>query len=47
MAMKCACCGSEMIPDKDIGSSVTYRCTECGLTDSKLKKEEERKSRAA
>jgi hypothetical protein len=39
MAVKCACCGSDMLPDRDIGSSIIYRCTDCGLTDSRLKKE--------
>jgi hypothetical protein len=42
MAMKCACCGGEMMPDKDIGSSIIYKCTDCGLSDTKLKEVEEK-----
>ena len=35
--LKCACGGGDMIPDRDIGSSVIYKCTECGLSESRLK----------
>ena len=35
--MKCACCGSEMLPDKELEKTVIYKCKECGLSDSKLK----------
>ena len=37
--MKCACCGGDMKPDKDIGNSIIYKCSECGLSDSRLKEE--------
>jgi hypothetical protein len=37
--MKCACCGGDMLPEKDIGSSVIYKCAECGLSDTRLKEE--------
>jgi hypothetical protein len=37
--MKCACCGGDMLPEKDIGSSVIYKCSECGLSDTRLKEE--------
>jgi hypothetical protein len=30
-----------MTPDKDIGSSIIYKCRECGLSDSRLKEEEQ------
>jgi hypothetical protein len=39
--MKCACCGGDMKPDKDTGNSIIYKCSECGLSDSRLKEEEE------
>jgi hypothetical protein len=37
LIMKCACCGGDMMPDKDIGSSIIYKCQECGLSESRLK----------
>lgn len=37
--MKCACCGGDMKPDKDTGNSIIYKCSECGLSDSRLKEE--------
>ena len=40
MIIKCACCGQEMTPIKDIGSSIIYKCPECGLSDSRLKQQE-------
>jgi DNA-directed RNA polymerase subunit M/transcription elongation factor TFIIS len=42
MIMKCACCGGDMKPDKDTGNSIIYKCSECGLSDSRLKEGEER-----
>jgi len=39
MIMKCACCGGDMKPDKDTGNSIIYKCSECGLSDSRLKEE--------
>ena len=30
-----------MKPDKDTGNSIIYKCSECGLSDSRLKEEEE------
>jgi hypothetical protein len=38
--MKCACCGGDMKPDRDTGNSIIYKCSECGLSDSRLKEEE-------
>ena len=35
--MKCACCGTEMIEDKELEKTIIYKCTECGLTNSSLK----------
>ena len=29
-----------MFPEKDIGNSLLYKCTECGLSDSRVKKQE-------
>ena len=40
--MKCACCGSDMLQDRDIGNSVIYKCTDCGLTDTRLKQDEKK-----
>jgi uncharacterized Zn finger protein len=37
-AMKCACCGGDMLLEKDIGNSILYKCGECGLSDSRVKK---------
>ena len=28
-----------MKPDKDTGNSIIYKCSECGLSDSRLKEE--------
>jgi uncharacterized Zn finger protein len=41
--MKCACCGGDMLTEKDIGRSVVYKCVECGLSDTRLKKRQEEK----
>lgn len=30
-----------MKPDKDTGNSIIYKCSECGLSDSRLKEEGE------
>jgi DNA-directed RNA polymerase subunit M/transcription elongation factor TFIIS len=43
MATKCACCGGDMLPEKDIGNSVIYKCAECGLSDTRLRVEAEEK----
>jgi hypothetical protein len=40
MIIKCACCGGDMKPDKDTGNSIIYKCSECGLSDSRVKEEE-------
>lgn len=31
-----------MLPEKDIGNSLIYKCTECGLSDSRVKKKQEK-----
>lgn len=41
--MKCACCGGDMLLEKDIGNSLIYKCTECGLSDSRVKKKQEKR----
>jgi len=33
----CLCCGSEMKPEKFLEKSTLFRCTGCGLSDTKLK----------
>jgi hypothetical protein len=43
MIIKCACCGGDMKPDKDTGNSIIYKCSECGLSDSRVKEEEKEK----
>ena len=40
--MKCACCGGDMLTEKDIGNSVLYKCVECGLSDTRVKKNQEK-----
>ena len=32
----CACCGSEMKPEQILEKSTVYRCTSCGISDTKL-----------
>ena len=32
----CPCCGSEMKPEKILEKSTLYRCTGCGISDTKL-----------
>jgi hypothetical protein len=35
--MECACCGAEMLPDRELEKTITYRCKQCGLSDTRLK----------
>ena len=35
--MKCACCGADMLPDRELESTIIYKCKECGISDSRLK----------
>ena len=32
-----------MLPEKDIGNSLLYKCAECVLSDSRVKKKEEKR----
>ena len=32
----CACCGSEMKPEQILEKSTVYRCSSCGISDTKL-----------
>jgi len=32
----CACCGAEMKPEKILEKSTLFRCTSCGISDTKL-----------
>ena len=34
--LKCACCGSEMLPHEENGKAIVFKCKECGLTNSML-----------
>jgi hypothetical protein len=34
--ISCLCCGSEMISEKVLGKSTLFRCTGCGLSDTKI-----------
>ena len=36
--MKCACCGSEMLPHIETGKATVFKCKECGLTNSIVNK---------
>ena len=40
LVMKCACCGGDMLTEKDIGKSVLYKCADCGLSDTRIKKDQ-------
>jgi hypothetical protein len=40
LVMKCACCGGDMLTEKDIGNSVSYKCADCGLSDTRIKKDQ-------
>jgi DNA-directed RNA polymerase subunit RPC12/RpoP len=35
--MKCAGCGAEMLPDKELEKTIIYKCKQCALSDSKMK----------
>ena len=32
----CPCCGSEMKPEQILEKSTVYRCTSCGMSDTRL-----------
>ena len=32
----CACCGSEMNPERILEKSTVYRCTSCGISDTRI-----------
>jgi DNA-directed RNA polymerase subunit RPC12/RpoP len=36
--MKCACCGGEMLVEKELEKMMIYKCIECGLSNTELKK---------
>jgi hypothetical protein len=35
--MECACCGAEMLPDRELEKTIIYKCEQCGLSDTRLK----------
>jgi len=35
--MKCPCCGSEMKKEKELANTVIMKCTDCGLSDTRVK----------
>jgi DNA-directed RNA polymerase subunit RPC12/RpoP len=35
--MECACCGEEMLPDRELEKTIIYKCKQCGLSDTRLK----------
>jgi DNA-directed RNA polymerase subunit M/transcription elongation factor TFIIS len=37
--MKCACCGADMLPDKELENTIIYKCKECGLSDSSVERQ--------
>jgi predicted nucleic acid-binding Zn ribbon protein len=39
--MKCPCCGGEMLLNEELEKTILYKCSECGLSDSRLKAEDE------
>ena len=36
--MQCACCGANMLLEKELEKTVIYKCRECGLSNTELKK---------
>ena len=36
--MKCACCGGDMLVDNELEKTIIYKCRECGLSNTELKK---------
>jgi transposase len=32
----CLCCGAEMKPEKTLEKSTLFRCTGCGLSDTRM-----------
>jgi hypothetical protein len=36
--MKCACCGGDMLVEKKLEKIMIYKCRECGLSNTELKK---------
>ena len=38
VSMKCACCGSDMLIDKESEKIKIYKCRECSLSNTELKK---------
>lgn len=35
--MKCACCGGDMLRNKELENTIIYKCKECGLSNTELK----------
>lgn len=35
--MKCACCGGDMLRDKELEKTIIYKCKECGLSNTELR----------
>ena len=35
--MKCAVCGAEMLPNRESEKTITHKCKQCGLSDTRLK----------
>ena len=35
--IKCACCGRDMILDKETDKLLTFKCQACGLSNTELK----------
>jgi len=35
--MNCPCCGSEMKKEKELENTVIMKCTDCGLSDTRVK----------
>lgn len=36
-SVKCACCGANMDPVRSLEKSDLYRCSQCGISDTRLK----------
>jgi len=38
--MRCPCCGGEMLVNEGLEKIIIHKCSECGLSNTKLKAEE-------
>ena len=44
--LRCACCGGEMGLQSESKVALVYECKECGLSDTRMKSEEQTETRS-